>query len=1508
MNESPACLTARAGRRLALAAAFLAAVCATGFAQRPDSFATASPQVFLDELGAYLTAGKRPQAESLHRDLARRFSGYAPEQQAAVTRVTNAMLAAGMSPAPYFEDYLEALAVVPFAGEAAATFVDWHAALAGMLASLEGRRFGAYANFLDFSRAFFADGSLRRSSGLAWATRARRFNLEVSEGQPVIRFDTVDLVGTRRSDSIAIRATRGAYYPAEQLFRGRGGKVYWDRHGIPEASALLAGYELDVTSSLYSADSARMTYPTYFGDERVWGKLSDKITSTSGDNAGTYPRFSSYENVLVLTDIGEGLTYRGGFRLQGSTVFGDSQDGPPAVITLANEAGKVIYRGVADGFVIRRGERIVGDQVTSAFFHGVDSIVHPSVNLRYDIPERVLTLTRGERAADRNPFYSSQQDVNVDAEEVKIYVARDSVLFGEKKLAVAKGSNAVNVESLQYFSGAAYNRYQNIATYNPLSVVRAVAEREGRELDGEALAQKIDPRFSLSSVQSLYFDLVSDGFIEFDVETGRVYVKDKIFHFVDAAQGKVDFDGLRVASETAETNAALDLQTGAMLVQGVRNLELSRKQRVAMVPLRGQLVMQANRNIDFDGQLYAGYAVLEGKDFHFEYEPYAIRLDSARYLDFFVPVLVEEGVKRPEPVGIASRIEHVGGTILVDAPGNKAGREDIPVFPSLQTEQPSYVYYDLPSNHDTAYTRDSFYFELAPFSFNSLDAFEEADLRFRGTMYSADIFPPYPEEVYVREDDRSLGHATETPPEGWPTYQRKGLYTGGLDLSNRGYFGEGKLNYLTAEVESTDLLFRPKQLTGTAELFAMTERRGGDGPDVPQARGADVALDWLPYRDSMYVRSDGEPFDLFAAEGHTLEGQLILTPSGLKGQGVHDWPLATLRSELIEYGSFSAGGDTLALAIKTAGGDAIALEAANVAGTTDFDAQRGQYRANDEFLVVDLPANLYRTSMNEFEWDIASREIRFASAPGKLGQFVSADPERDSLFFAGETALYNLAGSALEIGGVPVVRTADALVYPADGAVSIGEGGEMQTLVNARIVADTVTKYHVIDSATVDIQGRKAYTARGYYRYDLPGKAQRVRFEEVVGERVGKGARSEKATVTRASGEVIGADDFYVDERTRFKGVIALDASRPELTFDGFAQLDAPGVPRLEWFSVNTPGDKADLRIPYDLPRSPQADDLYAGVYLSRVSAEAYPVAFQPTHSGQDRYLIDVSEGLLDYDAALGEFRFGDSLTVLRQRQSGQLMTVNATTGEVAARGRFALGSELDYIALKSAGEATTGFQADGSGGRYAALAAVALVSLDLIVPDKLLNLVAADIQASGFDLADVNYGQMANFLPTALANWQEGADSSAVQAAKGGSFVLPKGEPKHSFVFPRLRLTYNGEYQSFLSEGGKLDLAYVNGTPLHKRVEGRLEVKMPGSGDDRVYLWLKAPSDAWYFFGFKQGILNVASSSARFMESLEGLKAKELALKMDDGEIYEIIPVTPGTANAFVSRHQEGQ
>ena len=70
------------------------------------------------------------------------------------------------------------------------------------------------------------------------------------------------------------------------------------------------------------------------------------------------------------------------------------------------------------------------------------------------------------------------------------------------------------------------------------NVIRAVAEKEGRSLDGSALAKRIDSKFTIESVQSLYFDLVKDGFIDYDIDTKEVMVLDKLYPLYRCGAGQ----------------------------------------------------------------------------------------------------------------------------------------------------------------------------------------------------------------------------------------------------------------------------------------------------------------------------------------------------------------------------------------------------------------------------------------------------------------------------------------------------------------------------------------------------------------------------------------------------------------------------------------------------------------------------------------------------------------------------------------------------------------------------------------------------------------------------------------------------------------------------------------------------------------------------------------------------------------------------------------------------------
>ena len=1482
--------------------------------QRLEAFSEGQDH-YLEELGSYMMASRNSKMEDLYRRFEKDLKAgvFTPEEVERTRQTGNLMLALKMTANPYFTNYLKVLSVVKNAENGSERFANWHQVLDSLLINVKNRKLSPISDFLEFSYYFFDQNAIDYSRvGTTWLADASDYRLVYEEKEPRLIYDQLNLIATRKQDSILIKNTRGVFYPFEKIWRGEGGTVTWERLGLgPEVHAELGPYEIETKKSLYEVPTAKMYYPLFFGNKPVEGKFTDKLVSKNLATGGSYPRFESKAELLEIQNIGKGVSLKAGFRLEGTTVYGFGPGEVKAVFDLHNKAGDLVFRGRSRLFTVRREERLAAEGVEATIYFERDSIYHPSVNVRFDIAKRTLQLTRGNRGSDRNPFYSSFHNINIDADRIDFLIDKDSIYINKQGLGYNKREVPVAFESLNYFEESDYRRLQNIATTNPIALLKIAYKETGqRVFDADRLARKLNPNFSVENINSLLYDLVSKGFVTYDAEKEQVELKDKVFHYADASQKKVDYDNLKIISQTKETNAEFDLISQIMQINGVSSLELSTTQRVGLRPFDGSIRMRKNRDFDFDGRLFAGFTAFSGKDFHFDYEKFLVALDSVRFFDVFLPTGEVRKNGQPVAKSIGSRIEHLTGVLLIDAPNNKSGKEELEIFPNLESKDYAYVFYDYEGTKGGAYKRDSFYFKLEPFSLKRLDEIRASDLDFEGEMVSAGIFPVFHERLQLQEDT-SLGFVTHTPAQGFPIYQGKGNFKGEISLSNKGFLGTGTLSYLGAVVNSQDLVFMPRQLTGSAQEFHLAETRSAE-LEVPKASGVDVQIDWQPYLDSMYVTSKEAPFELFQEGLHALKGTLILTPDGLKARGLFDWDKASMHSDLFSFGHFSVHADTTDLNIKAFNTDELALTTSQLKGDVDFEEQKGTFKATRDFLTTTLPYNQYETSFNEFDWDMKAETVTFKSLEGKLGSFLSIHPDQDSLWFQGKSAKYNLRTNFLQIGGVPYLVASDAFIYPENGQVEVQPGAVMTEFSNARIVADTVNQYHVINRAKVKVLGRKEYRASGFYEYNVGNKKQEIEFAEIIGTRVGEGSRSEKRSVTRAIGEIKESQQFYIDHKTLFQGTIRLAADKPKLGFQGFAKFVSKTLPTKHWFSVNFEGDKNDLVIGYDTPLNPEGEQLHTGLFLSKETASTYPRIMSPLYFRKDRALLPV-KGVVQYDEKTDRFIFGDSLKVLGELTvlKGNKLVYHNRTGKIEMEGRFNLGSALKNCSVAAAGVAQTAFGETivdtlmGTAAMSSEVSAELMLGITLNVPDNLIKIMLQDFQSSTFDAKPIVFAKDMPFYRRVVAELfaANGNMQQVIDGISTGSLVIPKKENPFTVLFDKVPMTWDRDYQSFVSTSNKIGLMTIGAETVNSEVEAYIEVKMPTNDDDRLYFYIKSPSQLYYFFGYKQGIMNIFSNNTRFMDELLGMKAKDLISKTPDGDIYEIAPVEEGTARAFLNR-----
>ncbi len=1532
---------------------------------------------FLKEMSTFAKSVNRDDVDKLMKEFDSKFRvSFNPDEQKHIIHTAKQMKESGMNFTPYFFDYLKCLVVVEQTTTDINRVGPWTNVLDSLISNMQNRQFESIRVFLDFSKGFLEKNSLffgvNRDS---WYADNKNFKWNFVKGYPSVQWAKMNLTCAYKKDSITIIETKGTYFPLQQQWKGEGGKVFWrvesgevrsDKNtsnsqpstiNSQHTYASLTKYVLDLNKGYYRVEKAKLHYPAMFGEKDVEGNLEDRITVKKEGEDPSYPRFESYDLRLNMNNLGGGVQIIGGFRLEGTTFYAYGSAEQKAQLSVnSKKTGERNFKALSESFVVRKNQSIFGERVETSIYFGFDSLYHPSLDMRFDVSKNEIVLKKGSRGSDQSPFYDSYHKTQIIANKVLWIIDKDSLIFGEYKPMIGVNKQVAIIESNNFYTDNDFRRFQNVSTVNPIASMKVYADKKSAEqlatgteqldklatqnsgfkairvFDADELVKRIDPKLDASSAQSMLFDMAGQGFIKYDTDNKKIELKDKIFLFNAAQQKKIDYDILRFISDTKSENGIFNLAEKNIYLFGVKIVDLSSKQKVRVSPLEQVLVLKKNRDFDFDGRINAGMTVFTGKNFHFEYAPFNVQADSVRYFDLYLPQSGEARLESGEgknpssaqistsnsplkkiALPIASRIERFKGKLTIDTTGNMCGLKEYPRYPILETQTPSYIFYDAPETQDSCYKRDSFYFKMIPFVLEGLDSMVRQKLSFKGELNSFDIMPNFSEKV-ILQPDSSLGFVTQTHPEGISLYKNRGKFTGKLTLNNKGFLGDGFLNYLSSSTNSKDIVFRPKELLASAENFNLKEQRE---QNIPEVTGKGVNIHWKPYNDSMYIRTKENAFKFFKEGEHTLTNLLILTPEGAKGNGTFSWKQGTLKSKKFDFGTRTVHADTMDMSInavdKAVTANQLAFDTKNVKGDIDFDKYKGRFEANSEEIETNMPTIKYKTSINRFDWDLKNEFITF-DAVGKEATFLCTDPNQDSLKFNGKTADYNLKTNLLNAFGVPYVRTCDAFVYPDSNQVQIETGGRMTTFNNARIVCDTSTQYHVIKKAVVTVKGRKAYEAKGYYEYNLGKREQEIKFDNIVGNRVGKGQSSEKKTETRGFGDVAEADNFYIDEKTTFKGKITLASITPRLLFEGLAKLQLENLPDKQWFNVNFYGDKKDLAIAFNNPKNETGEPLSSGIFISKENSNAYPRVMMPLTFRKDRAVIDV-KGVLKYYPNSDVLKLGDSAKIEGKTKRGISFEYNNRNSKVVAEGKLGLCSALIGASVFSVGRAKTNFlpiddiPIDSNGIKGSPLTLDVFAGINMLIPEKILKFLAADLAAGSFDAPDIDYKKDSLYEHALNEFIPEGKDlASIVTDMKNRTLIIPDRYNKFEILLSKIPMKWNVDLQSFVSNAKKVEVQSILNVPINKQFTALVEFKMPSNEDDRVYLYFKTSNDIYYFFGYQKGILSITSNNARAEEEFAKMKPKDKIKSLGGDNTVEIQWVESGTADLFVRRVSNAQ
>ena len=226
------------------------------------------------------------------------------------------------------------------------------------------------------------------------------------------------------------------------------------------------------------------------------------------------------------------------------------------------------------------------------------------------------------------------------------------------------------------------------------------------------------------------------------------------------------------------------------------------------------------------------------------------------------------------------------------------------------------------------------------------------------------------------------------------------------------------------------------------------------------------------------------------------------------GNGDAKFDASNLEAKNFWFKQDAYGSDTADFKLKSDIESVLAIQTKNVNAKIDLVNRFGNFISNGKGSYVSFPLNQYICYIAQFKWFIDKNEVEFGDEnvdKTKVNiegsDFVSTNAFQDSLRWNAGLARYNLNDYLIKARKVKEILVADASIQPNDTAtIVIEKEAYMRPLYQTKVIANTVSKYHTITSATIQIKGRKEYEGTGQYAYnDHAGTPHLISLERKIG-------------------------------------------------------------------------------------------------------------------------------------------------------------------------------------------------------------------------------------------------------------------------------------------------------------------------------------------------------------------------------------------------------------------------
>lgn len=1420
------------------------------------------PTGFLEDLEKLLITleGKKEGRKSYAQFETVFNSTYQSDQKTKIITNANELLKKRIKQLPDFTNYIAS--VTAFGQSKLLSneeFNTWSGINKDLLNQRSPKKFN---KFISFSKDFFSAGIIYQSASVKWIMNKGDFSFSFDK-VPYVNITNLDLLCKAKNDSSIIYSTKGIFNTSTLQWVGKGGTLTWERVKLPadKTYAELSDYKMSLRGPGFSADSVRY-YTTYF-NEPIIGKLREKVVTLKDYKKAKYPSFASYKQSLKIENIFNNIDYEGGFRIDGLYITGGGDGKTRGSLTVKNK-GKAFIIAEAKNILISDDGIKAPNSRATVFIYGGEIISHSAVTYQFTKKSKEHSLINSGQTNIRSPFESTFHQMDMHFENLSWKEGDNKLNFGALK---GNTDKKARFESKDYFSIDNYNRFQGNKS-NVLYRLYKMYENNNEENEIDLLDFASYVNSTLPQIEAQINLMNNIGVIYYDKAGKKLFVKDRLKKYIEARSGKGDYDDLQIESEVKKgANGYVNLVNNDLIIDGIRGFTVARIKNVKFFPKGGQVVVKKDRNINFSGVINAGRAEFFGENLDFIYEDFKVNLPLVDSLRFRV-LPINNRVKQKQ-VRLLSSIEQLQGTLYLDDPDNRSGRDtNLADFPKVSITNPTYVYYDKGTVAGRKYDRNDFKFKVNPFEKDSLNYFTTRGLRLKGKLYSAGIFPTMDGDLTVQED-YALGFITENVTD--KIYGGRADYSNLLMLNSKGLQGKGDLKYLTSSATSDDIVFFPDSLVAVADNYENKEQSAG--PNVPNLKAKDVLVTYQPKRGIWTTESQDSLINVFEDGITKLKGKIKLTQAGMTGEGNLSFNQIEVLSYSFKLQERTIDADTCEFIVK--GGDPLdplSFQAINMNMHIDFDSRIGDFESNDGNSFLEFPDNQFICYMDKFQWFMDDDKMGMENDEDSTGfnietdleilepNFFSTHPKQDSLSFASNSARYDLQKKELTCLNIKYIPIADAKIYPDSGILVVGKKAAYKPLTNSKILANSVTKYHTFNKADIQLYSKKKYVASGIYM----ASPDTSLFSDIVFSKIAPNNEQ----ITMGEGEVGEDKDFSISPQFKFYGKAYINASEMGVTYKGKTSIvhDCKNLAS-GWIDFDAKVDTSNILIPLgkDFEKFTSGLMIYQGDSIGYYSSFLAPKQYEKDHA------ITPANGWLAYNKQNKEFQIGNKDKIKERSMPGNFVSLNTEDCSLFADGLIDFANNLGQLELEPIGTLS-----------YDTLSKTKLkisssISFNFPFNDDALEAMGnnlAKIQSEEpLDLTATTYDMIVkNKLKT------KKADKAISDLNLYGKLDKFPKQLISNLTILDLDIKWNEEKKSFLAKGN-CGIANVGETQVFKKSKVYFLLEKKRSGDV-MHLYIEPFKGMFYYFNYKRGIFQTISSNPTYNSIITDIKPKKATFK----------------------------